>query len=95
MSAEAGSPAAGAAPDDRGEGSAPEAVVRFVSGAPTDEELAAVQAVLGAVLAEQAALGAARKDPPVDLWRRAARAPRTVIRAGTGAWIASRGQRGC
>jgi len=35
----------------------PAPVVRIESGHPTDEELAAVQAVLAAVLAEQASLG--------------------------------------
>ena len=70
-------------------------VVRIESGHPTDEELAAVQAVLAAVLAEQASLGAPRTEPRVDLWRQAARAPRAEVHAGPGAWSASRGQRGC
>ncbi|WAB84063.1 acyl-CoA carboxylase subunit epsilon [Microcella daejeonensis] len=74
---------------------APAPVVRIVAGSPTDEELAATQAVIAAVLAEQAAAGAARLVPPVDHWSRAARAPRATVYPGAGAWSASRGQRGC
>lgn len=74
---------------------APEVLVRIVSGDPTEEELAAAHAVIAAALAEQAALGAPRTEPRVDLWRRAARAPRAAMHAGPGAWSASRGQRGC
>ena len=59
--------AAGAA--DGGQDAPAPVVVRIVSGAPTAEESAAA-------LAEQATFGAARKEPPADLWRRAARAPR-------------------
>ncbi|WAB81901.1 acyl-CoA carboxylase subunit epsilon [Microcella daejeonensis] len=70
-------------------------VVRIVAGSPTDEELAATQAVIAAVLAEQAAAGAARVLPPVDHWSHAARAPRAIVYPGAGAWSASRGQRGC
>ena len=66
--------AAGAA--DGGQDAPAPVVVRIVSGAPTAEELAAVHAVITAALAEQATFGAARKEPPADLWRRAARAPR-------------------
>nr|WP_220476436.1 acyl-CoA carboxylase epsilon subunit [Microcella alkalica] len=72
-----------------------EVLVRFVSGDPTEEELAATQAVIAAALAEQASLGAPRKAVADDLWRRAARAPRAAVHAGPGAWSASRGQRGC
>ncbi|WP_168916318.1 acyl-CoA carboxylase epsilon subunit [Microcella flavibacter] len=74
---------------------APAPVVRITAGSPTDEELAAAQAVIAAVLAEQAAIGAARVLPPVDHWSRAARAPRAAVYPGPGAWSASRGQRGC
>ncbi|MFP5291067.1 MAG: acyl-CoA carboxylase subunit epsilon [Actinomycetes bacterium] len=81
--------------DPAGTDAPPTIVVRIVSGDPTEEELAATQAVIAAVLAEQAALGAPRKVAAVDLWRRAARAPRAVVQAGPGAWSASRGQRGC
>lgn len=81
--------------DPEGTDAPPPVLVRIVSGDPTAEELAATQAVLAAVLAEQSALGAPRKIAVVDLWRRAARAPRAVVQAGPGAWSASRGQRGC
>lgn len=70
-------------------------VVRIVRGNPTDDELAAAHAVIAAAIAEQDARGAERVDPPVDLWRRSARAPRRVLHAGPGAWMDSRGLRGC
>jgi len=63
--------------DPAGTDAPPTPVVRITSGNPTEEELAATQAVLAAVLAEQATLGAPRKVAAVDLWRRAARAPIT------------------
>ena len=70
-------------------------VVRIVRGNPTDEELAAAHAVIAAAIAEQDARGAERVEAPVDLWRRSARAPRRVLHAGPGAWMESRGLRGC
>ena len=80
--------------DPVGADAPPTPVVRIVSGSPTEDELAATQAVIAAALAEQASLGAPRRAPSVDLWRRAARAPRTAVQAGPGAWSASRSQRG-
>ena len=62
---------------------------------PTEEELAATHAVIMAVLAEQAARGAERVEPPVDLWRRSGRGMRATVAAGPGAWAASRDMRGC
>ncbi|KQV25511.1 MULTISPECIES: acyl-CoA carboxylase epsilon subunit [unclassified Microcella] len=81
--------------DPSGADAPPTPVVRIASGRPTEEELAAVQAVIAAVLAEQASLGAPRRAASADLWRRAAQAPRADVHAGPGAWSASRGQRGC
>lgn len=69
-------------------------VIRVISGTPTVEELAAVHSVIAAVMAEQAALGAERVEPPVDLWRRSARGMRPQIAPGPGAWAASAGRRG-
>jgi len=69
--------------------------IRVVAGSPTEEELAATHAVIMAVLAEQAARGAERVEPPVDLWRRSGRGMRAIVAAGPGAWAASRGMRGC
>lgn len=69
--------------------------IRVVAGSPTDEELAATHAVIMAVIAERAARGAERVEPPVDLWRRSARGLRATVAAGPGAWAASRGLRGC
>ena len=68
--------------------------LRFVSGHPTDEEVAAVQVVIAAVAAERAALGAERVVPPVDLWERSTRAMRAPLMAGPGRWRESRGLRG-
>jgi len=68
--------------------------LRFVSGKPSDEEVAAVQVVIAAVAAERAARGAERVAPPVDLWARSARAMRTPLMAGPGRWRESRGLRG-
>lgn len=81
--------ARGASDDD-----APAApALRFVSGHPTDEEVAAVQVVIAAVAAERAARGAERVAPPVNLWERSARAMRAPLMAGPGRWRESRGLR--
>ncbi len=69
--------------------------IRVVAGSPTDEELAAAHAVIMTVLAEQAARGAERLEPPVDRWRRSARGMRGAIAPGPGAWAGSTGMRGC
>jgi len=73
---------------------APVRVVRILAGSPTDDELAATQAVIAALLTEQSAFGAARVLPPVDPWSLAARQPRTPLYPGPGAWSTSRGRRG-
>jgi len=69
--------------------------MRVVAGNPTDDELAAAHAVIMAVLAEQAARGAERLEPPVDRWRRSARNMRAPIAPAPGAWAATSGMRGC
>ena len=69
--------------------------LRVVAGSPTDTELAAAHSVILAVLAEQAARGAELIEPPVDRWRRGARAMRGPIAPGPGAWAATSGMRGC
>lgn len=74
---------------------APPAAMRVIAGSPTDEELAAAHSVIMAVLAEQAAKGAELIEPPVDLWRRGARAMRGPLAPGAGAWAATSGMRGC
>jgi hypothetical protein len=70
-------------------------VVRIVTGSPTDDELAAVHAVIAAVLADQAAAGTPRLEPRADGWQRSARMMRQPLSPGPGAWGASRGARGC
>lgn len=69
-------------------------VVRIVTGNPTDDELAAVHAVIAAVLADQAAAGTPRLEPRADGWQRSARQMREPLAPGPGAWGASRGARG-
>ncbi|MFN4000549.1 acyl-CoA carboxylase subunit epsilon [Microcella sp.] len=69
--------------------------MRVVAGSPTDEELAAAHSVIVAVLAERAARGAELIEPPVDRWSRGARALRTPLAPGPGAWADTSGQRGC
>lgn len=76
-------------------GAAERPVVRIVTGSPSDVELAATQAVIVAVLAEQAAAGVPRLDPHADNWHTSARQMRGHIAPGPGAWAASRGTRGC
>jgi len=81
-------------PENEAADAPPAVLVRIISGDPTEEELAAAHAVIAAAMAEQAALGAQRRIARVDLWRRSARAPRTTLQAGPGAWSASRNHRG-
>lgn len=68
-------------------------VVRIVSGSPTDAELAAVNAVIAAALAEQAEAGVPLLEPRVDGWRQSARQMRGQLSPGAGAWSARRGMR--
>jgi len=69
--------------------------VRVVTGSPTDAELAAVHAVIAATLAEQAAQGVERLEPPVNQWAARAQVMRSPLAPGPGAWNATRGMRGC
>ena len=73
---------------------APAATMRIVAGSPTVDELAAVHSVIMAVVAEQAARGAELLEPPVDRWRRSARAMRGAVAPAPGAWAATSGMRG-
>jgi hypothetical protein len=60
-----------------------------VAGTPTDEELAAVLAVLGAVQAQAAAATAARPASRRSAWSARSRLLRSPVAAGPGAWRAS------
>ncbi len=61
-------------------------LLRVVSGAPTDEELAALTAVVAA-LSQQ---GPRRRRPvPVGAWASAADGHRRPLHAGPGGWHAS------
>jgi hypothetical protein len=61
--------------------------VRIVSGNPSDEEIAAVTAVLAA-LAEQRASAVAEEAvvPPPSAWERSRRGIRKPIEVGQGRW---------
>ena len=59
-------------------------LLRVLSGAPTDEELAA----LTAVVASLAAARPRRRPTPVGAWSSSADAMRQYLRAGPGAWRA-------
>lgn len=83
------------APDPKGDGAGASPVVRIVNGNPTDAELAAVQAMLAAALAEQAEAGVPRLEPRADGWHQSARQLRGHLTPGPGAWTGSRGTRGC
>lgn len=68
--------------------------VTVIAGSPTEVELAAAHAVIGAVLATQQERGVERVEPPVDHWSSRAHAMRQPLTPGPGAWAASRGMRG-
>ncbi|MFE9242560.1 acyl-CoA carboxylase subunit epsilon [Nocardiopsis sp. NPDC006938] len=58
-----------------------------VRGEPTDEELAALTAVLAArAAAARASAGATVPERPVSGWRDRARGVRAPLRPGPGAW---------
>jgi hypothetical protein len=80
--------------DTAAKGSPSSATVRFVTGSPTDVEVAAAHSVIVAVLAEQGAQGATLIEPPIDLWRKRGRAMRSTLTAGPGAWRGSDALRG-
>jgi hypothetical protein len=72
--------------DGRDDGLAPE-LLRVVSGGPTDDELAAVTAVLAARAAEAAAERVAVSAPVTEsAWSRSRRRPRGPLAAGPGQW---------
>lgn len=67
--------------------------LHIVRGNPTDEEIAALTAVLSAVIAEQAARAADTAPAPLvrSTWDRTRRNLRTGISAGPGHWRAFTG----
>jgi hypothetical protein len=70
------------------------ATLRFVTGSPTDVEVAAAHSVIVAMLAEQSAQGAPLIEPPIDLWKKRGRALRSPLTAGPGAWRGTDALRG-
>ncbi len=58
--------------------------IRFVSGSPTEDEIAVIITVLAARAAAQRA-----DTPPLSLWADKARLNRPALAAGPGAWRAS------
>jgi hypothetical protein len=78
--------AAPPADDGRDDELAPE-LLRVVSGSPTDDELAAVTAVLAARAAEAAAERVAVSAPVTEsAWSRSRRRPRALLATGPGQW---------
>lgn len=67
--------------------------LRIVRGNPTDEEIAALTAVLSVAIAEQTARAAETTPPPLvrSTWDRTRRNLRTGITAGPGHWRAFTG----
>ncbi len=63
---------------------AEELQLRLIRGTPTDEELAAVTAVLAAAVAESAEAPA--PAPVESAWKRSQRAMRSEVRPGPGRW---------
>lgn len=63
--------------------------IRVVSAHVTDEELAAVTALLRAALAESAQLAGADVPASVSAWTRSQRPMRAPLHPGPGAWNAS------
>ena len=61
----------------------------LVKGDATDEEVAALVAVLTAVAAASAAAGSTGERPPRSVWASPARSVRTAHHAGQGGWRAS------
>ncbi|MGO2658704.1 acyl-CoA carboxylase subunit epsilon [Mycetocola reblochoni] len=61
--------------------------IRFVSGSPSDEELAAVTAVLSALAVESESLGAqATAVRAPTAWSRSQRSMRSAWQPGPGRW---------
>ncbi|ACU40192.1 acyl-CoA carboxylase subunit epsilon [Actinosynnema pretiosum subsp. pretiosum] len=63
--------------------------LRVVRGNPTEEELAALVAVLTAVAARRAVDGGARGDREASRWADRSRLVRQPLSRGPGAWRAS------
>ena len=64
--------------------------LRFVAGSPSDEEIAAVAAVLGAAIEELSARGADNVGPrraSDSAWSRSQRDLRTTLQPGPGRWV--------
>jgi hypothetical protein len=62
--------------------------LRVVAGKPTDDELAAVTAVLHAAVQEHSADAAPLRVPNGRHWQRASGLLRSEVRAGPGEWRA-------
>ncbi|GMA28034.1 acyl-CoA carboxylase subunit epsilon [Arenivirga flava] len=63
--------------------------LRFVAGSPSDEEVAAVAAVLTAAIEELAARGgevSGPRRPGTSAWSRSQRPLRTPLQPGPGRW---------
>ncbi len=63
--------------------------LRFVAGSPSDEEVAAVAAVLSAAIEELASRGGEASGPQrpgSSAWSRSQRALRTPLQPGPGRW---------
>ncbi len=64
--------------------------LRFVAGSPSDEEVAAVAAVLTAAIEELAERGGEASGPQrpgTSAWSRSQRALRTPLQPGPGRWV--------
>ena len=66
-----------------------ESDIRIVTGSPTEEEIAAITAVLHATLDELAANEATRAQATTTAWQRDQRGLRTTLAPGNGAWRSS------
>jgi hypothetical protein len=70
--------------DGSGSGAAAVPGIRVLGGAPTEEELAAVTAVIAALAARPAVERPVRRAP--DAWQRSQRAVRGTLVPGPGRW---------
>ncbi|MFZ4843517.1 MULTISPECIES: acyl-CoA carboxylase subunit epsilon [Mycetocola] len=68
------------------EANMPAPAMRFMRGEPTEEEIAAVSAVLTLVLAEEGARAERSEPANVSAWTRSQRAIRPVVQPGAGRW---------
>ncbi|RLP75970.1 acyl-CoA carboxylase subunit epsilon [Mycetocola tolaasinivorans] len=60
--------------------------LRFTRGTPTEEEIAAVSAVLTLALAEEGARAERQENTSVSAWTRSQRAVRAPLHPGAGRW---------